>query len=212
MLQIPPCCSSHTQLSPAAPNPSLPHPLSTASHLVPRNTQGRQRWKKGPGGFRFSTQVGKELFLHPWDLGHPPTAPSDPGSGSGAVLSSPLPKHHEPGEDLDISGALQHHSRSCLGYHPAQLALSPMVVRLSRWPGARATLRGCWGQAGSGSGWKGKVCWDLRVLGQGPGEWGVRPDLREVQIGAGSVLSGASGPAGRSGLGVGIRVQGLVRV
>lgn len=142
-----------SRLSPGVlqpPNPSLPGPLPPASHLVPDSTQGGQRWKKGPGGFRFSIQMGQELFLHPWDLRHPPTIPSDPGSGSGTVLSSPPPKHHEPGEDLDSSGALQHRRRSCLGYHLAQLALSPMVARLSRWPRAWGTLRDWWGQAGSG--------------------------------------------------------------
>lgn len=61
-------------LSPGAlqpPNPSLPGPLSPASHLVTDSTQGGRRGKKGPGGLGFSTQVSQEFFLHPWDLGHP---------------------------------------------------------------------------------------------------------------------------------------------
>lgn len=63
-----------SRLSPGAlqtPNPSLTGPLSPASHLVPDSIQGGWRGKKGPGGFGFSTQVGQEFFLHPWDLGHP---------------------------------------------------------------------------------------------------------------------------------------------
>lgn len=196
-----------------SPQPSLPGPLSPASHLVPDNAQAGQRCKKGPGGFRFSTQVGQELFVHPWDLGHPPTVPSDPGSGSGTVLSSPPRKHHEPGMDLDIPGVLQQRRRSSPGNHRAPLALFPMVARFSRWPGPRGTHRDCWGQAGSGCvrwGMEGEGlvgppgCW-VRVLGSGErGQiWGKVQEL-------GAFCPGASGPGDRSGSGVGVRVPGLV--
>lgn len=53
------------------PNPSLPGPFSPASHLAPGSTQRGQRGKKGPESFGYSIQVSQELFLHPWDVGHP---------------------------------------------------------------------------------------------------------------------------------------------
>lgn len=158
--------------------------------------------------------MGQELFLHPWELRHPLTVPSDPGSGSGTVLSSPPPKQHEPGEDEDISGALQHPRRSCLG---AEL---PISARPFSHGGK--TLPLAWGQGNPqgllGTGrvwlcavgdWRGKVCWVPRRAGSGSWEmgsearfaggqdrswersvWGIRP-RRQVRIGGRDEGSGA---------------------
>lgn len=57
-----------SRLSPPIP-PCLAHfPLHPTLPQIAPKVAGEG--KKGPGGFRFSTQVGQELFLHPRDLGH----------------------------------------------------------------------------------------------------------------------------------------------
>lgn len=156
--------------------------------------------------------MGQELFLHPWDLRHPPTIPSDPGSGSGTVLSSPPPKHHEPGEDLDIQGL-------CSTGEGAAWAITWLSSPFLPWWQDSPAGPGPGEPLGTGGDRQGLAVCGRGMEGEGlvgpPGCWARVPGngergqiCGEVQIGAGSILSGASGPGDRSESGVGEGFRG----